>query len=395
MTLRQRYITLILALICATVSHALHAEATPSVPDSIEALAAEKPRKLNLMQRVIKYFDESNKTKPGKRFDFTFVGGPNYDQATSLQLAVMGSGLYYSRMDSLTPVSNVTLFVQGSLSGFYRVGISGEHYGPSDKYRILYCGDFAHFPLKFWGLGYTNASHDNNESKYTELRTALWADMQWRIGKALFVGPSVNFDFTKATKVERPELWQGQDLSVFDYGIGLGFSLSLDTRDYSTNASKGENLKLKQFFYPKFIKNRYSFSSTELTFGIYRRIWSSAVIAAQVHAMATYGNTPWSMLPTVDATNAVRGYFEGRYRDKNEADLVVELRQHVWQRIGVVVWGGAATVFRHFSDVRLNSLLPTYGIGGRFEFKKKVNMRVDLGFGKRSMSVSLGMNETF
>ena len=112
MTLRQRYITLILALICATVSHALHAEATPSVPDSIEALAAEKPRKLNLMQRVIKYFDESNKTKPGKRFDFTFVGGPNYDQATSLQLAVMGSGLYYSRIDSLTPVSNVTLFVQ-------------------------------------------------------------------------------------------------------------------------------------------------------------------------------------------------------------------------------------------------------------------------------------------
>ncbi len=101
------------------------------------------------------------------------------------------------------------------------------------------------------------------------------------------------------------------------------------------------------------------------------------------------------MLPTVDESKGIRGYFEGRYRDKNEADVVVEIRQHIWKRFGAVVWGGAGTVFHHFSDIRLNTLLPSYGIGVRWEFKKKVNVRVDYGFGKRSSAISLGLYETF
>lgn len=405
-----------LAMICAK-TFAAHAAETDSVPSRLHAVAiappattpqaspvvaeniidipVETPRKMNIIRQVIHYFDQANKTKPEKQFDFTFVGGPTYNQATSLQLAVMAAGLYHSRMDSVTPVSNASVFLQGSLSGFYRVGLSGEHYGPADSYRIMYCVDFAHFPLKFWGIGYDNERHDDNETKYTELRSAFWCDFQWRLAENLFLGPSVNFRYTKATKVTRPELWEGQDLRVFDYGLGMGFILSFDSRDVSTNASRGVNLNLKQYFYPAFLKNRYAFSSTEFTFGIYRQVWSSAVLAAQVHAMATYGDTPWSMLPTVDASKGIRGYFEGRYRDKNEADLVVELRQHVWKRIGVVVWGGVGSVFHRFTDVRLNTLLPSYGIGGRWEFKKKVNVRVDVGFGKRSMAVCLGLNETF
>ena len=190
-------------------------------------------------------------------------------------------------------------------------------------------------------------------------------------------------------------MWNGQDLRIFDYGLGLGFIFSFDTRDVSTNASSGINLNIKQYFYPGFLKNRYAFSSTEFTFGIYRQLWKSGVVAAQLHTMATYGNTPWSMLPTVDASKGIRGYFEGRYRDKNEADVVIELRQHIWKRFGAVAWGGVGSVFRHFSDVRLNTLLPSYGIGIRWEFKKKVNVRVDYGFGKRSSSISLGLYETF
>ncbi len=370
-------------------------DVTPIVSDSIRHIETPPLQKKNLIGRIIQYFDEANKTSPQKQFDFTFVGGPSYSQSTSLQLAVMAAGLYHSRMDSVTPVSNASIFAQGSLSGFYRLGLSGEHYGPADRYRINYCADFAHFPLKFWGIGYDTERHDNNETKYTELRSSLWCDFQWRIGENLFIGPSINFNYAKATHVKRPELWNGQSLRVFDYGFGLGFIASFDSRDVSTNASQGINFNIKQYVYPGFLKNRHVFSSTELTFGIYKQIYSSAVLAAQLHAMATYGNTPWSMLPKLDASNAIRGYYEGRYRDKNEADIVVELRQHVWKRFGVVVWGGVGSVFHRFTDVRLNTLLPSYGIGARWEFKKKVNVRVDLGFGKRSMAVCLGLNETF
>lgn len=101
------------------------------------------------------------------------------------------------------------------------------------------------------------------------------------------------------------------------------------------------------------------------------------------------------MLPTLDSSKGIRGYYEGRYRDKNEADIVVELRQHVWKRNGIVVWGGLGTVFDSFEGITSRRLLPSYGIGYRFEFKKQVNLRVDFGIGKHSTAIALGMNETF
>ncbi len=145
-------------------------DTTTTFATTPEGTQYEPPRKMNIVEKVINYIDKANKPKPDKRFDFTIVGGPSYNQATSFQLAVMGAALYHSRMDSVTPVSNASLFVQGSLTGFYRVGLSGDHYGPADRYRIHYCADFAHFPLKFWGIGYETESQDANETKYTELR---------------------------------------------------------------------------------------------------------------------------------------------------------------------------------------------------------------------------------
>lgn len=91
----------------------------------------------------------------------------------------------------------------------------------------------------------------------------------------------------------------------------------------------------------------------------------------------------------------MRGYFEGRYRDKNEIDICVELRQHVWRRNGVVAWVGAASLFPRFSAIRARQVLPNAGIGYRWEFKRRMNVRVDFGFGRHQTGFILGLNEAF
>lgn len=91
----------------------------------------------------------------------------------------------------------------------------------------------------------------------------------------------------------------------------------------------------------------------------------------------------------------MRGYYEGRYRDKNEMDFTLELRQHVWRRSGIVVWGGVATVFPRFSEIQFKRLLPDCGFGYRWEFKKNSNVRIDIGFGKHSTGFMFGLNEAF
>lgn len=380
-----RLFAAVLFALCQTFcSFAQDAVAMPA--DSLE-------KKPNLITRIIRYFEESNKEHPDKKFDVTFLGGPSYSPSTSVQVAVIAAGQYHTHRDSITPLSNVSAFVQGSISGFYRVGIFGNHFSPGDRFRINYHVDFAHFPLKFWGIGYDTESLDSNESNYTELQSALWGEALWRLPCDMFIGPAIDFSYSKATKVERPDLWNGESPRVFNYGFGIVFSY--DSRDVQTNASRGWSVTFKQKFYPRFIGNDRPFSSTELTVGWYKRLWRSGIFACQLHGCSTYGDTPWNMLPAVDASKGIRGYYEGRYRDKNEADMVVELRQHLWKRNGVVVWGGLGTVFNSPKDITSRRLLPSYGIGYRFEFKKHVNIRVDFGIGKHSTAIAFGMNETF
>ncbi len=368
----------------------LTTNASDSGPVELADTVAEKP---GFIKRIINYFGESNRDKPDKKFDVTFLGGPSYSDATSVYLAVMAAGIYHTSRDSVTPASEASVFAQASFTGFYRVGISGNHYSPNDRFRITYDADFAHFPLKFWGIGYDDEHIKSNETKYTELRSDFWAEFTWRLPGDVFIGPTVYLHYSKATKVKRPELWHGQHLDIFNYGAG--FVVSYDTRDYVTNASRGWNVQLAQKFFPRFIGNRYSFSSTELTVGWYKRFWKSGIWAFQAHGWSTYGDTPWCMMPTVNSSKAIRGYYEGRYRNKNEADIVVELRQHIWKRTGIVVWGGVGTVFNHPKEINIHTLLPSYGIGVRWELKKNVNLRVDFGIGKHSTGFALGMHETF
>ena len=347
----------------------------------------------NLIQKLIHYISHTNDVRPEKKFDISVIGGPSYSAATSFEIAALVSGLYKSRSDSLTPRSDVTLYAQASVTGMYDFGIRGNHIFPGDRMRVVYDANFCHFPLKFWGIGYSEGADKNNETKYTLLQSSFDVKFLWKLPHNIFLGPSTDFDYYKATRARNLELWHGEDMRVFNYGFGVLFSL--DTRDLATNASEGWYVGVHQKFFPAFMGNHYAFSSTDFSLMHYRRFWKSGVMAFRLHAAGAYGDVPWCQLQTIDNGYAMRGYYEGRYRDKNEADVVVELRQHLWGRNGIVVWGGVGSVFRRFDQVRWDTLLPSYGVGWRWEFKNKVNVRVDLGFGKHSMAIDFGINEAF
>lgn len=91
----------------------------------------------------------------------------------------------------------------------------------------------------------------------------------------------------------------------------------------------------------------------------------------------------------------MRGYYDGRYRDKNVGDAVVELRQHIYGRSGGVVWVGAGNVFPDFSHIDIRHSLPNFGVGYRWEFKHKVNIRLDYGFGRHTSGLIFSINEAF
>ena len=169
-----------------------------------------------------------------------------------------------------------------------------------------------------------------------------------------------------------------------------------DSRDVLTNPHRGVYLNVSQLFRPKFMGNEYDFSTTELQACAYTRPWKGAVLAFDLESSLNFGNPSWAMMAKLGSSNSMRGYYEGRYRDKHKIETQVELRQHVWKRNGIVLWVGAGTVFNKFSALAFDKLLPNYGLGYRWEFKKNVNVRLDYGFGKSGQSGFLfNINEAF
>lgn len=358
--------------------------------------AEVKPESKGLITKIIDYFNDSNKPASNKKFDVSFIGGPHYSSDTKFGIGLVAAGLYrMSAADTATtiPPSDVALYADATTSMFFKLGVRGTHILPRDRARIHYDVYFSSVATKFWGIGYEMDVNDANECDYKYLNSQAVVSYMWGLAPHFYLGPTAAFDYINGRHFNKPELWEGQAARTFN--VGVGFTVQFDNRDFLTNASHGIYARFDQRFNPRFLANKYAFSLTELTFAYYHPLWRTATIAMQLHSRLTYGNTPWGLMSTLGGSYTMRGYFEGRYRDKSEIDVCVELRQHIWRRNGAVVWVGAGTVFPRFSDIRWHKVLPNYGIGYRWEFKKKVNVRLDLGFGRHQTGFIFSINEAF
>lgn len=361
----------------------------------VAATGVENPApKRNIFQKIGDYFKESNKPKEYKGFDWSIIGGPHYSSDTKLGIGMVAAGFYRNdRADSITTPSNVSLYGDISTVGFYLVGIRGNHIFKLDRNRIDYNLYFYSFPRKFWGIGYEQGNNMANESKFNEIYVRASLNYLHALTRNIYFGPGAMFTYSHAAKMERPELWAGQPLH--NATVGVGMRLQYDSRDNLTATESGVLASVEQMFNPKFLGNRQAFSFTEVKLAYFRHIWKGGVFATQYHGKYNYGDVPWALMASFGGSSTMRGYYDGRFRDKGEMDITVELRQHVWRRNGIVVWLGAGTVFPKFSAMQFRKILPNGGIGYRWEFKKRTNVRLDFGFGRGETSFIFGINEAF
>lgn len=391
----MKHILTILIMMLALGSYA----SEPSVTDSISS--AEKVDTMALragkswVNRILDYFNDSNKNKKHKRFDFSVIGGPHYASDTKFGLGLVAAGLYRTDPnDSILPPSNVSLYGDASSVGFYMLGVRGNHIAPKGRYRIDYHLYFYSFPADFWGIGYEMGDNDANKSDMKRWQAQAEVSFLFRVADNFYIGPMASYDYVIGKHIERPELLQGMDQHTWN--VGAGVSLVYDNRDNLTNPHRGICLNINQMFRPGFMGNDYAFSTTAFRFDAYQQLGKGTVLAEDIGANLNFGNPSWGMMAELGGTHSMRGYYEGRYRDKHSLEATVELRQHVWKRNGIVVWVGAGTIFPKFSALRSKQILLNAGVGYRWEFKKNVNVRLDYGFGKSGQSGFLfNINEAF
>lgn len=391
----MKHILTILIMMLALGSYASELSVTDSISsaEKVDTMALRAGK--SWVNRILDYFNDSNKNKKHKRFDFSVIGGPHYASDTKFGLGLVAAGLYRTDPnDSILPSSNVSLYGDVSSVGFYMLGVRGNHIAPKGRYRIDYHLYFYSFPADFWGIGYEMGDNDANKSDMKRWQAQAEVSFLFRVADNFYIGPMASYDYVIGKHIERPELLQGMDQHTWN--VGAGVSLVYDNRDNLTNPHRGICLNINQMFRPGFMGNDYAFSTTAFRFDAYQRLGKGTVLAEDIGANLNFGNPSWGMMAELGGTHSMRGYYEGRYRDKHSLEATVELRQHVWKRNGIVVWVGAGTIFPKFSALRSKQILPNAGVGYRWEFKKNVNVRLDYGFGKSGQSGFLfNINEAF
>ena len=391
----MKHILTILIMMLALGSYASELSVTDSISsaEKVDTMALRAGK--SWVNRILDYFNDSNKNKKHKRFDFSVIGGPHYASDTKFGLGLVAAGLYRTDPnDSILPPSNVSLYGDVSSVGFYMLGVRGNHIAPKGRYRIDYHLYFYSFPADFGGIGYEMGDNDANKSDMKRWQAQAEVSFLFRVADNFYIGPMASYDYVIGKHIERPELLQGMDQHTWN--VGAGVSLVYDNRDNLTNPHRGIYLNINQMFRPGFMGNDYAFSTTAFRFDAYQRLGKGTVLAEDIGANLNFGNPSWGMMAELGGTHSMRGYYEGRYRDKHSLEATVELRQHVWKRNGIVVWVGAGTIFPKFSALRSKQILPNAGVGYRWEFKKNVNVRLDYGFGKSGQSGFLfNINEAF
>ncbi len=353
------------------------------------------PEKRGFFHKIVNYFEKANVDRTfEKKIDFSFIGGPSYSSTTKLGIGVMAAGLFRTdRTDSLTAPSNVSVFAAGSITGFYSVGIRGNTIFKHDRNRLSYKLNFYSQPTDFWGIGYQAGAH-NPKSDYLEKRSSIEVRYLHRVARNFYMGVLAGFDYVKGDKFSYEPYLEGMKHRYANTGLGL--LADYDSRDFAPNPYRGFYFSLSAELFPKGLGDcgatlwRVAFTTSG-----YKRLWDSGLLAMELHGEFNSSDTPWPFMARMGGDIRMRGYYEGRYTDLDMMTVQAELRQHIWRRISGVVWVGAGNVFNRFSRFDWSETLPNYGVGLRWEFKKRVNVRFDYGFGRDTNGLVLQINEAF
>lgn len=351
--------------------------------------------KQNLFQKVVDYISSANEVDADKKFDFTILGGPYYSPSTNFGIGLLAAGIFQRGDGDATapPLGLINLYANISVIGNILVGVDGDNYFDNGS-KLYYDVNFNSSPEKYWGIGYANDCRDSNETNYHQWQSQLHASWMCPVyDDVVFVGPVVQLSYIDARNRDDAALWNYQKARTFTNA--MGFAAEYDSRDDAFNAYSGTYIRLDQMFAPKFIGNQYAFSMTEARMSNYFSVWKGGVVATNLHTRLSYGNTPWGMMSGLGGSRTMRGYWKNRYNDKCAADLTVELRQHVYKRIGVVAFAGIGEVFPKVNQIFRGHALWNFGGGIRWEFKHRVNIRLDYGFGSGQSGVVFSINEAF
>jgi outer membrane protein assembly factor BamA len=276
-------------------------------------------------------------------------------------------------------------------------GVSTDAWLDGARHHVTASVGYSRFPNKFYGIG--NMTPASDSESYTPRAFAMEAAAERRVARGIYLGVGGEFADGRLVETEAGGTLATGSIRGSDGGrvSGLGLTLSYDTRDNVVAAERGSYARVSARRYATFLASDYDFTSLRLDVRHYDTFAGHHVIATQASWSAASGEVPFDRLPKLGGQNLLRGYFEGRYRDRQYVAAQAEYRTPTWRRVGLAAFAGAGEVAPRFGALTLDGLHAAAGAGLRvlLSRQERLALRLDFGAGGGSSGMYVTVGEAF
>jgi hypothetical protein len=254
-----------------------------------------------------------------------------------------------------------------------------------------------HFPDRFYGIG--PDSHESDEEPFTRqsIEGHLAAEVPIH-GSRVRLGPRVEGKAEQIHDVEAGgQLASGEvEGSTGFSGLGLGVGLSRDTRDTPFWPSRGSLVMAWWVFYPPALSRNDGFGRGLAEARRFLPLGSGRTLGLAGIWEWAHGEPPFTVLPRLGSTRYLRGYREGRYRDRIAWSGQAELRAPLAGRLSGTVFAAVGDVAPGLAALVDGAPKVAGGVGLRWRLTGQgANIRVDLAASEAGPAVYVLVLEAF
>ena len=268
-----------------------------------------------------------------------------------------------------------------------------------EKSKLWVNGELGYYKYIFNYFGIGNNVPDKFIEKYSADFPRLRLNALFQILPKHYLGLRYAFDEFTYTKFDTSGLLFNQDiLGTENSNISsVGLVYNIDRRDIINYPTKGFIVELSYTIDDKYTGSDFMFRKLSLDYSFYKTFKEKLTTVINASFVQIDGATPFHQLATFGGTKKLRGYFDGKYRDRNSLLVQTELRFKIYKRIEFAAFGGLGKIYNLSNELNYNNLRYNYGLGLRYQMDKvsKIHLRVDYGFGNKSSGFYLTIGEAF
>ena len=266
------------------------------------------------------------------------------------------------------------------------------------RLRLTGLAGYGDFNIDFYGVG-GDAGSSGRSVGLNQSGATVMAQSLWEVAPDWFVGPRlrvVSIRTTLTTPVIPALGIDPADLEIEGVSASLGISTEYDTRDSEYGPRQGVYGTAEWMRATEALGSDFEYDHLQASLNAYRPLGPETVLAGRAYYCSASEDAPFFDLCLFGAHNDLRGYSSGQYRDHEMYAVQVEVRRHLFGRLGAVAFAGVGGISpdRSWDEA---TTLPAAGVGLRFEASReyRVNLSVDVAVGDGSSGLYVYLGEAF